>query len=217
MKSDSQLQQDVSAELQWEPSINGARIGVEVSQGVVTLAGQVDTYSEKWSAERAAQRVSGVEALATELKVQLSGPHQRTDGEIAQSVKTALEWSTSVPAKAVKVMVEKGWVTLAGDVSWQFQRQAAIDSVRYLFGVTGVTDNIALKPPLSVSAVKSDIEAALKRSAATEAHKIEVEIKGADVTLTGKVHSWSERETAKNSAWGTPGVRNVVDRLTIAY
>ena len=217
MKTDSQLQQDVSAELKWEPSVHAARIGVEVKDGVVTLAGQVDSYAEKWSAERAAQRVAGVKAMSTELTVQLTSLSQRTDSDIAEAAENVLEWTSSLPAGAVKVMVEGGWVTLSGDVDWQYQRQAATDSVRHLMGVTGVSDQISIKPSVTATAVKSDIEAALKRTSIADAKKISVAVHGSDVTLSGTVHSWDERDTATNSAWGTPGVRNVVDKMTLAY
>jgi osmotically-inducible protein OsmY len=217
MKTDTQLQQDVSAELKWEPSVHAARIGVEVKDGVVTLAGQVDSYSEKWNAERAAQRVSGVKALTTELKVQLTSLSQRSDADIAGAVENVLEWTASLPAGALKVMVESGWVTLSGAVDWQFQRQTATDSVRYLLGVTGVSDQISIKPSVSATAVKSDIEAALKRTAIADAKKIDVSVYGSDVTLSGTVVNWAERETALHSAWGTPGVRDVVDEMALAY
>ena len=220
MKTDSQLQQDVSAELNWEPSVHAARIGVEVKDGVVTLAGQVDSYAEKWNAERAAQRVAGVKALTTELNVQLASPSTRTDGDIAESVENVLEWTSSLPAGAIQVLVEGGWVTLSGDVDWQYQRQAATDSVRYLMGVTGVSDQIGIKPSATselATTVKSDIEAALRRTSIADARKIAVEVHGSDVTLSGTVHSWDERDTATHSAWGTPGVRNVVDVMTLAY
>jgi len=216
MKTDSQLQHDVSAELQWEPSVHAARIGVAVKDGVVTLAGQVDSCSEKWNAERAAQRVAGVKAMTTELKVHLTGLSQRTDADVAAAVENVLEWTSSLPAGAIQVMVESGWVTLSGDVDWQYQRQAATDSVRHLMGVTGVSDQISIQPSVNATAVKADIEAALTRSSVAEAKKILVAVQGSDVTLSGTVHSWDERNTANNSAWGTPGVRNVVDRLTLA-
>ena len=217
MKTDTQLQQDVIAELRWEPSVQAQHIGVEVKDGVVTLAGEVSSYTEKWIAERAAQRVSGVSALAVELTVKLSRSGQRTDADIARSVETGLEWSTSVPTGAIKTMVEGGWVTLTGNVDWQYQKRAAADSVRYLLGVTGISDQIAIKPKISMSAVKGDIEAALKRSAVADAKKISVSVSGSEVTLTGTVHSWAERETATTSAWGTPGVLNVVDKMTLSY
>ena len=217
MKTDIQLQQDVLAELKWEPSVHAAEIGVEVKDGIVTLAGHVSTYAEKWDAERAAQRVSGVKALAIEMDVKLSGSGKRTDADIAGSAENALQWITYLPKDSVKVMVEDGWITLSGEVDWEYQRQTAAGAVRYLVGVTGVSNQIAIKPKVSVSVVKSDIEAALKRRAQADAKKISVEVRGADVTLTGTVHSWSERDLARHSAWGTPGVRNVVDNITVAY
>jgi osmotically-inducible protein OsmY len=217
MKTDSQLQQDVMAELKWEPAVHAAQIGVEVKDGVVTLAGEVSSYAEKWNAERAAQRVNGVKALAVEMKVKLSEFGKRTDADIARSAGNILSWTTSPPADAIKVLVEGGWLTLSGDVEWQYQRQDAVDSVRYLSGVTGVSNQIAIKPSLSASVVKSDIEAALKRRAAADAKTIAVEVKGADVTLTGTVHSWAERELATRSAWGSSGVGKVVDKMTLVY
>jgi osmotically-inducible protein OsmY len=217
MKTDSQLQLDVMAELKWEPAVHAEQIGVEVKNGVVTLAGEVSSYTEKLIAERAAQRVSGVKALAVEMKVKLSAFGKRTDADIAESAKNILAWTSSLPDDAVKVLVEGGWLTLSGDVEWQFQRQDAADSVRYLSGVTGVSNQIAIKPALSATVVKSDIEAALKRRASADAKTIAVEVKGADVTLSGTVHSWAERDLASLSAWGSSGVRNVVDKMNLVY
>jgi osmotically-inducible protein OsmY len=217
MKTDTQLQQDIIAELKWEPSVNAAQIGVEVKDGVVTLAGHVSSYAEKYDAERAAQRVSGVKALAVEMDVNLPGSSKRTDADIARSAENVLEWMTYLPRNSVKVKVEHGWITLTGELDWEYQRRAAVDAVRYLMGVTGVSNQIAIKPKVSLSAVKSDIEAALKRRALRDAQEIAVKVHGADVTLTGMVHSWSERDLARNSAWATPGVRNVVDNLTVVY
>ena len=217
MKTDSQLQQDVMAELKWEPSVHAAQIGVEVKNGVVTLAGEVSSYPEKWNAERAAQRVNGVKALAVEMQVKLSEFGERTDADIAESVKNILGWTSSLPTNAVKVLVEGGWLTLSGEVEWQYQRQDAADCVRYLSGVTGISNQIAIKPSLSAKVVKSDIEAALKRRAAADATTITVEVEGADVTLTGTVHSWAERDLATRSAWGTPGVRTVADKMNLVY
>jgi osmotically-inducible protein OsmY len=216
MKTDAQVQQDVIAELKWEPSVNAEQIGVEVKDGVVTLAGQVGSFAEKWDAERAAQRVSGVRALAVEMDVALPGSSRRADADIARSVENVLQWTTYLPQDRVKVMVEAGWVTLSGELDWDYQRQAAVGAVRYLMGVTGVSDQIRIKAKVSSSVVKADIEAALKRRASSDAHGISVEVRGADVTLTGRVHSWSERDMARSSAWSTPGVRHVVDNLTVA-
>lgn len=183
----------------------------------MTLSGEVSSFAEKWNAEKAAQRVSGVNALAVDLKVKLSEFGDRTDADIARSAENVLSWTTSVPKNAVKVMVERGHITLTGDVDWQFERLAAAASVRFLSGVTCVSDQIALKPRLMVSAVQSDIEAALKRTALADAQKIHVKVRGSDVTLSGKVQSWAERETATTSAWGTPGVRSVIDEMTLEY
>ena len=218
MKTDLQLQQDVQAELKWEPSVNAAQIGVEVKDGIVTLAGHVNSYAEKYSAEHAAQRVSGVRALAIEMDVKLLGSSKRTDADIARSVENGLQWATFLPKDHVKVMVENGFVTLTGEVNWQYQRQAATTAVRYIMGVTGVSDQISIrKPTVSSSAVKSDIEAALKRRATADAQKISVEVHGTSVTLTGKVHSWSERDLARDTAWGTSGVESVTDSMTVTY
>ena len=217
MKTDTQVQQDVLAELKWEPSVNAAQIGVEVQDGIVTLAGHVSSYAEKWDAERAAQRVSGVRALAIEMDVKLPGSSKRNDADIARSVENALQWTTFLPKDSVKVMVEGGYVTLSGEVDWEYQRKSAERGVRYLMGVTGVSDQIAIKPKLSLSAVKSDIEAALMRGAKADAQKISVEVHGADVTLSGTVRSWWERDRARHSAWGTPGVRNVIDNIAVAH
>ena len=217
MKTDKQLQQDVVAELSWEPSINAAQIGVEVKDGIVTLAGHVGSFAEKWEAEVAAQRVAGVKALAIEMEVTLPGASKRLDQDIARTVENVLAWTTYLPAAAVKVVVEKGWVTLSGEVEWEFQKKAVATAVRYLMGVTGVSDHITIKAKPAAGSVKTDIEAAFKRRAQTDANRISVEVHGGDVTLTGNVHSWSERELARHSAWGTPGVRNVVDKLAIVY
>ena len=217
MKTDTQLQSDVIAELSWEPSINAEDIGVEVKDGIVTLAGHVGTYAEKIDAERATMRVSGVKALAVEMDVKIAGSSARNDVDIARSVDNVLQWTTYLPKNTVKIKVESGIVTLSGEVSWEFQRAAAINAIRYLMGVKGVNDQLVIKPNLSAPAVKADIEAALKRRAQKDANEISVSVHGADVTLSGKVHSWSERELATNTAWGSPGVRSVVDKITLTY
>ena len=217
MKSDTKIQTDVTDELNWEPSIKAAQIGVEVTDGIVTLSGHVGSFAEKWNAERVAQRVAGVKALTVEIEVKLPGPSKRTDVDIARSAENVLMWTTGVAKDSVKIMVENGWVTLSGTVDWGFQRDNAAAAVRYLMGVTGVSNAIVIKPKVSLSAVKADIEAALKRRARAHAQKISVEVHGDDVTLSGTVDSWAERELAEHSAWGTPGVRKVVDNITIAY
>jgi osmotically-inducible protein OsmY len=218
MKTDSQIQQDVMAELKWEPAVQAEQIGVEVKDGIVTLAGHVDSFAEKWNAERAAQRVSGVKALAVEIDVKLPGSDQRTDADIAQSCENVLLWTTYLPKDSVKVMVESGWVTLTGHVKWEFQRATANAAIRYLAGVKGVSNQVAIKPDsATAAAVKSDIEAALKRRAVSEAQHIKVEVNGNEVTLSGKVPSWADRDAAGTAAWASPGVSKVVDNIAISY
>jgi len=217
MKSDTQLKQDVLSELEWEPSINATQIGVEVKEGVVTLSGQVDSFTEKWNAERATRRVSGVKAMAVEIDVKLAGLSKRSDADIARAAQNVLEWTSYLPKDAVQVMVEGGWLTLTGHVDWDYQRQAATSAVRNLMGVTGVSNNIDFKPGVSRNVVKSDVEAALKRRALDDSEAIAVEVSGADVTLSGTVHSWSERDLATHAAWGTPGVHMVTDNIKLAY
>jgi osmotically-inducible protein OsmY len=217
MKSDKQIQQDVMAELSWEPSVNAAHIGVEVSDGIVTLAGHVTHYAEKLNAEQAAQRVDGVKALTVEMDVTLPGPSKRSDSDIAQSAINVLRWTSYLPTDHIKVKVENGRISLSGEVEWDYQRQGAVEAVHHLQGVTGVNNQITLKPQASASVVKADIEAALKRRAQKHAQGISVEVQGGDVTLTGIVNSWSERALARNSAWRAPGVRNVNDNMTVTF
>ncbi|GAB6140572.1 BON domain-containing protein [Methylosoma difficile] len=216
MKSDTQLQTDVIDELNFEPSINAAQIGVVAKNGIVTLSGCVNTYSEKWNAERATLRVSGVKALAVEMEVTLLGLSKRTDTDIARAAESVLEWTSFLPNKSVKLMVEDGWITISGEVDWDYQREAAADAVRYLMGVTGVSNNVTIKAKVASEVIKTDIEAALKRRASRDAQAIVVEVQGNNVTLSGKVHSWSERDLATHSAWCSPGVHNVKDKMVIS-
>ena len=217
MKTDTQLQSDVMAELKWDPSFNAAEIGVQVKNGVVTLSGHVDKYAEKWAAEKAAQKVTGVKALAVELNVTLPGSSNRSDADIARTAENVLEWTTNWPKDHIKVMVEKGWVTITGMVDYEYQRQLASSAVRHLMGVTGVSNQVTIKSKLTSSTVKSDIEAALKRRALTDAQEIMVTVNGSKVTLTGVVHSWSERDMVSDSVWNTPGVTDVNDNISVAY
>jgi len=217
MKTDSQLQQDVMAELAWEPSIHATEIGVEVKDGVVTLAGDVSSYAQKWNAELATQRVSGVKALAINLTVKLVESGVRTDGDIATSARKVLDWTSAVESGSVKIMVEKGLITLTGEVDWKFQKEAAADAVRFLTGVVGVSDQIVVTPSVKASVVKADIEAAIRRAATADAKRITVGVSGTDVTLSGSIHSWAERDLATQSAWKSPGVRKVIDNMTLAY
>jgi osmotically-inducible protein OsmY len=212
MKTDAQVQKDVVTELAWEPSVEAARIGVMVKDGVVTLVGHVNSLAQSWEAECAARRVQGVRALAMEIDVTLPGASQRDDADIARLARSVLEWTTFLPRDCVKVLVEGGWVTLTGQLEWEYQRRGAVDTVRHLMGVEGVIDQISVKPLAPSGAIRANIEAALKRLALPG---IAVEVRGGDVSLTGTVHTWSERDMANHSAWGTPGVRDVVDNVAV--
>jgi osmotically-inducible protein OsmY len=215
MKSDTQLKQDVESELAWDPSINATHVGVTVNDGVVTLSGHLDSYAEKIAAERAAQRVQGVKALAVELDVRLLAGHKRSDAEIAAAAESALKWNTLVPDNRVKVMVEKGWVTLSGEVEWEYQRQHAMKAVRPLTGVTGISNGITLKAQVTPADVSARIQGALQRQAEREAKGIEIVVDGHSVTLEGRVHSWAERAAAQGAAWSAPGITSVVNQLRV--
>ncbi len=213
---DLELKKSVESELNFEPSINAAEIGVAVKNGVVTLSGRVPSYWEKVSAERAAARVSGVKAVANELEVRLPGLSERTDADIAQAAVDTLRWSVLVPQDRIKVKVSKGWITLEGNVDWQYQKSAAEKAVRKLYGVLGVSNLIEVKPQVSKAEVKTSIEAALKRLAEVDANRIRVDTEDGKVVLSGSVRSWFEREEAERAAWAAPGVRSVEDRIAIA-
>lgn len=217
MKTDAQLQQDVIAELKWDPSITDTQIGVSVANGVVTLNGHVDSFAEKWGAEKIVQRVSGVKALAVEIQVDLPSSSKRSDADIARSAENVLEWSSNIFNGHIKVMVEGGWVTLTGEVMWEYQRRTAVNLIRYLRGVTGVSNQIHVKEQASSSSIKADIEAAIKRQAKVDEAAIKVDVNGSEVTLSGKVHSYFERNYAGNSAWRAVGVQKVVNNITVTY
>ena len=213
--NDLSLKDLIEEELDWEPSVDAAHIGVQVENGVVTLTGYVKTYSEKMAAERTVQRVKGVRALAEKIEVRFAGPVPSSDDEIAHRIANVLDWDLSIPRDKVKAKVENGFVTLSGEVQWRYQSDRARNRVSELSGVKGVTNLIAIKPSISAADVKQRIEKALLRSAEVEAKEIRVMVKDGSVTLEGKVDAWHDRNVAERAAWAAPGVTNVIDKIRI--
>lgn len=214
--NDSTLRQDILDELDFEPSIDAADIGVAVEDGIVTLTGHVPTYAQKLTVEDVVHRVKGVKGIAQEIEVRPFGTNRTADDEIAKRAVNSIGWNTSIPDSAVQVKVQKGWVTLTGKVEWQYQKVAAANAVRDLSGVVGVANQIEIKQHVSAFDVKKRIEDALKRNAETEAHAIKVNIlDGGKVRLEGRVHAWSERRAAEQAAWSAPGVHMVDDRISV--
>ena len=215
MSNDTHLQLEVIAELNWEPSVTAAHIGVAASAGVITLTGEVESYAEKHAAETAARRVKGVVGIAQEIKVQLPFERERGDDQIAEAVLDRLAWDVSVPSDSIQVTVAQGWVTLSGSVDRHFQRQAAEQNVHRLQGVVGVSNHISLKPRINTANISNDISCALHRSWFPDPDAVTVTAVGGKVRLTGNVHSWHARQVAAETAWGAPGTTDVENDLRV--
>lgn len=214
MKTDVDLRTDVEAELNFDPSLDNREIVVSAREGVVTLAGHVPTYADRWAAEKATKAVAGVRAIANEIEVKPGA--MRTDEEIATAAINALKANVAVPADEIKVIVSDGWITLEGSVGLWHQKNAAEAALRSLWGVKGITNDIQLSPHIDAGDIRGKIHAAFKRHADVDADSVKVEVADGTVTLTGVVHSWHEREDAEQAAWAAPGVTRVKNDLALA-
>jgi osmotically-inducible protein OsmY len=215
MSQDSDLQSAVLAELAWEPSVTAAHIGVAADQGVITLTGHVESYAQKHAAEAAARRVKGVLAVAENIEVQIPFERKRGDDRIAVAILDRLAWDVSIPKDSVSVRVEKGWVTMTGEVGWHYQKDAAEQDVRRLHGVMGVSNQISLRPQVNSASISNDISCALHRTWFADPDAVQVSAVGGKVRLTGYVSSWHAREVAAATAWGAPGTIDVENLLAV--
>jgi osmotically-inducible protein OsmY len=216
-KTDSQLQHDVIAELEWEPSVDHADIGVAVNDGVVTLSGFVKSYPEKMAAEKATRRVAGVKAIAEEIKVRFASDPKTADHEIAKRILDMFAWNVSIPEQQIKVKVEHGWVTLTGTVDWFYQSNEARKAAGRVTGVIGVSNLLEVKKLPAAFDIKDRITAAFKRQADLDAGSVTVVTDGGTVKLGGRVKAWNERGIAERAAWAAPGVTRVEDNIVVAF
>lgn len=215
MKSDKKIQEDVMAELQWEATLNATEIGVAVQHGVVTLSGNVNNYMKKRHAELAAKRVKDVKAVALDINVDLWPEDNSSDTEIAKAIIDAFSWNTLVPDDKIKIKVDHGWVTLEGEVEWQYQKTAAYNAINFLRGIKGISNLIVVKPVINKALMKEEIKRALERNADIKAGEVEIVTIGHRIILKGKVGSWYEKDIIERTAWASPGVTNVVDEIEI--
>ena len=218
MKTNEELRKDVMDEIKWDPQLRSVAtdIGVAAKDGVVTLSGVIDTYWKKLAAEKAAQRVLGVKVVACDIEVRLGSIGKRTDTEIAEAVRNALRWNSSVNEDKIEVKVDNGWVYLDGEVDFEFEKRYAQECVEDLVAVRGVTNSIAIKEKvIDTQDIQRKISAAYHRSATVDSSSIKIDTSGSKVTLRGRVRSWAEKKEAENIAWAAPGVLSVDNKIEI--
>jgi osmotically-inducible protein OsmY len=216
MRTDGDIERDVKEELKWNPDLDASDIAVSAKDGVVTLAGFVKSFTDKYEAEAAAKRVAGVAAVANDLEVRLPAIDERPDPDIARDAVAAIKSQLPISSEHIKIVVKNGWVTLEGTAEWQYQRSTAETAVRRIKGVKGVTNSIVLKPRAEPTEIKKKIQEAIRRNAEVDANRITVEANGSEVILKGTVRSWIEREEAERAAWAAPGVTKVEDRIVVS-
>ena len=218
MKNNEELQKDVQDAIKWEPLLNAAEIGVTCSDGIVTLTGSVDSYFKKSEAEDAAKSVAGVKAVVEKIEIKFTENWaKKDDSEIASEIVRAFKWNWQVPSDKVKVRVENGWVTLEGELEWNYQKESAKNAIKNLIGVVSVSNNITIKSETHNEVEKKDIESALKRTWSIDDRDIKVKVTGHTVTLTGMVNSWYQKDEASRVAWNAPGVWVVENELVVEY
>ena len=216
MRSDSDIRRDVEDELRWDPDIDATDIAVTASNGVVTLAGFVRSYMQKYQAEADAKRVAGVVAVANDIEIRLPGVDERPDPEIARDAVERMKSELPFAWDKIRVVLKNGWVTLEGEVEWNYQRDRAEAAVRRVRGVKGITNSIVVKPRVAPMEIKRKIEEALRRAAEIDASRVTVETVGSEVILRGSVRSWAERQEAERAAWWAPGVSKVDNRIIVS-
>jgi osmotically-inducible protein OsmY len=216
MRSDSDIRRDVEDELRWDPDIDATDIAVNVHNGVVTLTGFVRGYVQKYQAESDAKRVAGVVAVANDLEVRLPDIDERPDPEVARDAIARIKSELPYSWEKIRGVVKNGWLTLEGEVEWNYQRVRAEEAVRRVRGLKGVTNNIEVKPQVAPAEIKRKIEEALRRAAEIDADWITVETVGSEVILRGTVRSWAERQDAERAAWSAPGVAKVDNRIIVS-